>query len=385
VDIALLDPAGACALLCVVFGLLLAARLQGPDGDGPAPSPSPRTVPEEAKSVCLSPPADKADKDPAGDSSVLRQLLFMHTRARAEDLDAALAVGYGRCRVRLREVLPSAGQAGDPAHLRSLSSQSASARRAAHSMDRLAALLSDVRRAAPQQLSARTAEASGSASPHASPLGSTGPLQAAAAALGALAQQPATATPQVRAALAEVTAALASPQPPSAAGSPTSSADAHPHASDAPLYARHPAHTDPDFVPRRVAPNGMIKYSELLEHLELPCAHMEGYLLKTKNPFEPPAEANLCRRFFTLNGPFLTTFKSHLATAPLKDLSIDLRGRTVCVVDGLLPGHFALEVYTHRGALLYSVFASTERDRKRWAASLVHAAHMPRYITQQPQ
>ena len=408
IDVALLDPKGSIALIGIVFGLILAARVKGSDGEETSYPSGPRmSIVEDTRESKTA----EAKTSPKSDPSVLRQLLFAHMRVRPEDLASAWAYGYAFCRSKLSELetwipeklwktavsYPGVSGLEISEGVGSSTNQShphAVYRDTRQCLLRIWQLLEEITAARDAQLketeqnvtSVPSTASSGTSSLATLHAADVAKLTSAEASLRSLLAVPATATPQVRDALTDVQRLL---ELLNAGSSPYAKSENEENNTVSyvppPMYAHHPMHVDGNFVPRRVTANGMIKYSELYDYLELPCAHMEGYLLKAKNPSEAASTANLSRRFFTLNGPFLTVFKSHDALAPLKDLSIDLRGRTVCVVDNAVDGLYGLEIYTHKGAPLYVLFAQTEVERKKWAASLVHVAHMPRYISDAPQ
>jgi hypothetical protein len=136
---------------------------------------------------------------------------------------------------------------------------------------------------------------------------------------------------------------------------------------------------------RRTPPaTGLIKFSELASYLELPCAHMEGYLRKARSEKGPPnsavaeSSASLSRRFFSLMGPFITHFKLHTDRAPSKDIAVDLRGRTIAMIDNHPLGPYAIEICTRRQTTLYLLFADTELERRRWILAITAVARLPR-------
>jgi len=82
----------------------------------------------------------------------------------------------------------------------------------------------------------------------------------------------------------------------------------------------------------------LIKYSDINDYQSFPCLYMRGYLLKSrqaskfyskhtvnKSTLSNLFGSNLTRRYFILNGSFLTYFKSHTQLKPSRDESLDIR------------------------------------------------------------
>lgn len=127
---------------------------------------------------------------------------------------------------------------------------------------------------------------------------------------------------------------------------------------------------------------GCVPYSKLFQHQQFPCLYMEGYLLKARKPgglFKRHNSTgifgNLHRRFFVLQGSFLTYFKSHRNSKPPKDLSVDMRGRTITRIDKHKFGKFGFEI-SELGSdvCLYLLFASNAEERNVWVQVLNAAA-----------
>uniref|UniRef100_A0A0A9XBZ4 Oxysterol-binding protein 1 n=1 Tax=Lygus hesperus TaxID=30085 RepID=A0A0A9XBZ4_LYGHE len=96
---------------------------------------------------------------------------------------------------------------------------------------------------------------------------------------------------------------------------------------------------------------------------------------------ESPTEGrrgDLTRRFFVLHGPFFTQFKSHVSLIPVKDVSIDIRGRGIVILDTPRCNDlFPFEILNNRNDPLYTLFASSELERRRWVFSLISVARLP--------
>jgi hypothetical protein len=131
--------------------------------------------------------------------------------------------------------------------------------------------------------------------------------------------------------------------------------------------------------------NAVIRYSELMEYQEFPCVYMEGYLMKSRAPsriFKRRNSAgffgNLHRRFFVLQGHFLTYFKSHQQKKPTKDVSVDMRGRRVTLLKNHEFGPFAFQVDSVKDSgPLYLLFASNAAVRDAWIRVLTAASGLP--------
>jgi hypothetical protein len=105
---------------------------------------------------------------------------------------------------------------------------------------------------------------------------------------------------------------------------------------------------------------------------------MQGYLMRVRHG---RAEANsastgvfgaLRKRYFKLQGSFLSYFKSHSHSKPCKDLAVDLRGRVVTKTSVSL-GRFGVRIDSYDGSLLYLLFADTVHDQERWVECLNNA------------
>jgi hypothetical protein len=176
------------------------------------------------------------------------------------------------------------------------------------------------------------------------------------------------------------------------------------------MTARHP-------------PSAFIKFSEINDYQSFPCVYMEGYLLKSRQAVKFFAKgkkpligtslnlsgnlfgAALHRRFFVLQGHFLTYFKSHAYKKPTRDEAMDLRR---CWIEELEDQDFVqfgfgfeirmrtttgLRVNTNSSSSnvgsssnnapanttepLFVLFASDEKQRRAWINVL-------RLATQQP-
>lgn len=124
-------------------------------------------------------------------------------------------------------------------------------------------------------------------------------------------------------------------------------------------------------------PTGLIKFGELASYLELPCAHMEGYLRKARMPKPGQDITVVARRYFVLYGPFLTHFKTHSDRTPSKNIAVDLRGRTIAMIDRHPLGEFGIEVCTRKQTTLYLLFADSEMERRKWVMTIAAVARLP--------
>lgn len=87
----------------------------------------------------------------------------------------------------------------------------------------------------------------------------------------------------------------------------------------------------------RLPSSPLIKYSDIEKYQSFPCIYMRGYLLKSRQALKFYSKtlnksslsnlfgSNLTRRYFILNGSFLTYFKSHTVLKPSHDESLDIR------------------------------------------------------------
>ena len=128
-------------------------------------------------------------------------------------------------------------------------------------------------------------------------------------------------------------------------------------------------------------PKGTVRYSKLFQYQQFPCLYMEGYLLKArKRGFFTRRNStgmfgNLHRRFFVLQGAFLTYFKSHRNSTPSQDISVDLRGRTITQVDKHKFGKYGFEISeVDSKECFYLLFASNADERNVWVQVLVAAS-----------
>jgi hypothetical protein len=80
----------------------------------------------------------------------------------------------------------------------------------------------------------------------------------------------------------------------------------------------------------------------------------------------------LRKRYFKLQGSFLSYFKSHSHSKPCKDLAVDLRGRVVTKISARL-GRFGVRIDSYDGSLLYLLFADCAQDQQRWIKCLAAA------------
>jgi len=129
---------------------------------------------------------------------------------------------------------------------------------------------------------------------------------------------------------------------------------------------------------KEMAIKGTVKYSKLFQYQQFPCLYMEGYLLKARRSssfFKRNSSTglfgNLHRRFFVLQGAFLTYFKSHRNNTPSKDLSVDMHGRTITRIDKHKFGKFGFEISEKDSDVcLYLLFASNADERNVWVQVL---------------
>jgi len=127
--------------------------------------------------------------------------------------------------------------------------------------------------------------------------------------------------------------------------------------------------------------SGSIKFSELSEYQDFPCLYMEGYLMKSRQPsrvFKRRNSSgffgNLHRRWFVLQGHFLTYFKSQTDKKPSKDLCIDMRNRRVIIHRNHEFGPWCIQVNTLGDQCLYLLFASNEAVYETWIRALQESA-----------
>ena len=118
-----------------------------------------------------------------------------------------------------------------------------------------------------------------------------------------------------------------------------------------------------------------------VQHQQFPCLYMEGYLLKArrKGIFKRRGATGLFgtlhRRFFVLQGSFLTYFKSHRNSKPSRDLSADMRGRTITKLDKHEFGKYGFQVSELGSSeCMYLLFASNADERNVWVQVLQAAA-----------
>lgn len=126
--------------------------------------------------------------------------------------------------------------------------------------------------------------------------------------------------------------------------------------------------------------SGLIRFSELMDYQSVPCLYMEGYLMKSRSPSRLFRRrntsgffGNLHRRFFVLQGNFLTYFKSHLYKKPSKDVSVDMRGRVVVPLPNHDLGAHGFQINTYTGECMYMLFAASAEMKDLWVRVL-HAA-----------
>jgi len=151
------------------------------------------------------------------------------------------------------------------------------------------------------------------------------------------------------------------------------------------LSSLHPSERPSLFAKRKAPQSGVVAFSSLLEYQQFPCVYMEGYLMKARAPGLLRRRnslgffGNLSRRFFVLQGAFLTYFKSHRDKKPSKDFSIDMRGRHVIAVDHHKYGTHGFQIDNHRTKeCLFLLFASDAKVRDVWLDVLQRAAKLSR-------
>jgi hypothetical protein len=137
---------------------------------------------------------------------------------------------------------------------------------------------------------------------------------------------------------------------------------------------------------KKVVPSsGIIKHSELLEYQLFPCLSMAGYLNKSRAPsklFQRKGSTgffgNLHRRFFVLQGHFLTYFKSHHDPKPSsRDESIDLRLAVATRIRNHEFAPFAFQIaLKEKGTILFLLFADNESQRDTWLDCLAIATQV---------
>jgi Rab-GTPase-TBC domain/PH domain len=112
---------------------------------------------------------------------------------------------------------------------------------------------------------------------------------------------------------------------------------------------------------------GFIRHSKLYQHQQFPCLYMEGYLLKARQSVTKRREAfPLHRRFFVLQGSFLSYHKSHRSPTPVKDVCVDMRGRKVAKLDKKF-GKYGFTISTLDADQPYlMLFASSGDERNVW-------------------
>jgi hypothetical protein len=126
-------------------------------------------------------------------------------------------------------------------------------------------------------------------------------------------------------------------------------------------------------------PEGTVRHSKLFQYQQFPCLYMEGYLLKARKHGRTPQELTASvvhRRFFVLQGSFLTYFKSHRSSKPPRDMSVALRGRQVRQLPpntSKLGFGFAISNLGATGDL-YLLFAGTADERNVWMQVLIAAS-----------
>ncbi len=148
-----------------------------------------------------------------------------------------------------------------------------------------------------------------------------------------------------------------------------------------------------DGRPKKAVPaSGVVKYSELSDYQNFPCLYHEGYLMKSRAPSRMLFKrrksnnllGNLHRRFFVLQGHFLTYFKSHQVKKPSKDLSVDMRLHSVKPLRNHEFGQFGVEVSAGpagagksdeqpAGKVVFLLFASSQPVHKMWLQMLSRA------------
>lgn len=136
---------------------------------------------------------------------------------------------------------------------------------------------------------------------------------------------------------------------------------------------------------KMVPSSGIIRHSELLDYQSFPTLCMQGYLNKSRAPsklFQRKGSTgffgNLHRRFFVLQGSFLTYFKSHHDLKPTRDESLDLRTAVVTKIKNHEFAPFAFQISLRdKGTLLYLLFADNEQVREVWLECLATATQVP--------
>ena len=116
-----------------------------------------------------------------------------------------------------------------------------------------------------------------------------------------------------------------------------------------------------------------------------PCIIMQGYLMKSRAPsklFKRRGSSgffgNLHRRFFLLQGNFLTYFKTHDYTKPTRDESVDLRTCVSMRIKNHEFAHFAMSLNSRdKGTIVYLLFASNETVRDIWLECFSQATGVP--------
>jgi len=133
---------------------------------------------------------------------------------------------------------------------------------------------------------------------------------------------------------------------------------------------------------------GIVRFSALSRLLTYPCVHMEGFLKRAKlssadivpssdHHSNDPSSIKLVSRYYILQGPYLTQFTKKGDLFPSRDVSVDLRGRTITVVTNHPLGPYGMEILTHSGGTLYLLFANSEEERKRWISTFVSVSLLP--------
>lgn len=154
----------------------------------------------------------------------------------------------------------------------------------------------------------------------------------------------------------------------------------------APLEVHPMDRTSGSNLSKKLVPQtGIIKYSELLEYQLYPCLLMQGYLMKARAPnrlFKFRGSSgffgSLHRRYFVLQGSFLTYFKTHEVNKPTRDESVDLRCCVATKIKNHEYGPFAFKIESkEKGAVVYLLFASNETVRDVWLECLAQATQVP--------
>jgi len=155
--------------------------------------------------------------------------------------------------------------------------------------------------------------------------------------------------------------------------------------TDSEALSLHPSERPSILAKRKTPKSGAVAYSTLLEYQQFPCMYMEGYLMKAKAPGLLRRRnslgffGNLSRRFFVLQGAFLTYFKSHRDKKPTKDFSIDMRGRHVFPVDNHKYGfHYGFQIDNYTNECLFLLFTNDGKIRDVWLDVLLRAAKLPK-------